>query len=325
MGDYGYGYGWGNGYRHGWGNGYGRAALLLIGCSLLTTACELQEVTLAESDDVVVAEVVLRAGVLPQHAWLHRTFGTGLLTVPGARIEVTNDAGRTMTFDPRAATACVDISGGDSEAGRMGSCYVAGQASSFIPWPGERYTLRITLADGGVLTGETTIPQPLELTHPAQPNCYLEPDTQLEITWRPTPGAWVYIAETDLVGIGAALRQRGIELARERIRLLGLSISREDTTIVFPAGFGLFDRADPAVAQALMAIQGGLPPGVIAHVSIAAADRNYVNWVRGGQFNPSGAINVASIRGDGTGVFGSIVPVRRDIETRRREGLPDCR
>ena len=42
-------------------------------------------------------------------------------------------------------------------------------------------------------------------------------------------------------------------------------------------------------------------------MSIAAADRNYVNWVRGGNFNPSGQVRVPSVRGDGTGVFAATV------------------
>jgi hypothetical protein len=301
-----------------------RACVVVVAC--LTGACELQEVTLADSRDLVVAEVVLRARVLPQHAWLHRTFATGSLAVPGALVEVTNDAGHTLTYEPAAATACLDIEGADTTAARLGSCYRAEPPSSFVPpQPGEHYRLRITLADGGVLTGETTMPQPLELLRPPTPDCYLEPDTTLEFVWRPTSGAWVYIAETELVGIGAALRARGVEFSGDRIRLLGLSIGREDTTIVFPTEFGLFDRGDPEVADALVAIQSGLPPGVVAHVHIAAADRNYVNWVRGGQFNPSGAINVASIQGDGTGVFGSIVPVQRNVETHARDGLAACR
>ena len=40
---------------------------------------------------------------------------------------------------------------------------------------------------------------------------------------------------------------------------------------------------------------------------ISATDRNYVNWVRGGNFNPSGQVRVPTIRGDGTGVFASTV------------------
>jgi hypothetical protein len=40
---------------------------------------------------------------------------------------------------------------------------------------------------------------------------------------------------------------------------------------------------------------------------ISATDRNYVNWVRGGNFNPSGVVRVPSVGGDGIGVFASTV------------------
>ena len=88
--------------------------------------------------------------------------------------------------------------------------------------------------------------------------------------------------------------------------LLGLSITANDTTIVFPAEFGVFDRfdLDQDIATAL---QEGLPAGTVAPVTIAATDRNYVNWARGGNFNPSGQVRVPSIQGDGTGVFGTFV------------------
>jgi hypothetical protein len=62
---------------------------------------------------------------------------------------------------------------------------------------------------------------------------------------------------------------------------------------------------------------------VIADVTIAAADRNYVNWERGGNFNPSGLIRVASIRGDGTGTFGSMVTHRVVIHV-GPSTLPGC-
>ena len=47
---------------------------------------------------------------------------------------------------------------------------------------------------------------------------------------------------------------------------------------------------------------------------IAAADRNYVNWVRRGAFNPSGIVRVPSLHGDGTGVFGSVVRKRFTVD-----------
>lgn len=97
--------------------------------------------------------------------------------------------------------------------------------------------------------------------------------------------------------------------------LFGLSISNQDTTVLFPSEFGLFQRFDEGLTAALIAIQTGLPPGVVADVTVAAADRNYVNWERGGNFNPSGLIRVASIRGAGTGTFGSLVPRRFVVRT----------
>ena len=71
----------------------------------------------------------------------------------------------------------------------------------------------------------------------------------------------------------------------------------------------MFDRFDDDLTEALAFLQQGLPEGIaLTEVVIAAADRNYVNWERGGNFNPSGTIRVPSVHGQGTGVFGSIVP-----------------
>ncbi|NIR36178.1 MAG: hypothetical protein GWN02_08535, partial [Gemmatimonadetes bacterium] len=88
--------------------------------------------------------------------------------------------------------------------------------------------------------------------------------------------------------------------------LLGLSVSVADTTITFPSEFGVFNRLDLDQDVAVR-LQRGLPAGVSAEVTITAVDRNYVNWARGGSFNPSGQVRVPSLRGDGTGVFGSTV------------------
>ena len=112
--------------------------------------------------------------------------------------------------------------------------------------------------------------------------------------------------ETVIVGIKDGLAPLGIDVESDTLELLGLSISASDTTIVFPGEFGIFSRfeLDQDLATSL---QDGLPPGTRAPVMISATDRNYVNWVRGGNFNPSGQVRVPSIRGDGTGVFASTV------------------
>ena len=86
--------------------------------------------------------------------------------------------------------------------------------------------------------------------------------------------------------------------------LFGLAIAARDTTIVFPGEFGVFSRADLDFEVSTL-LQKGLPAGVGATVSVGAVDRNWVNWARGGNFNPSGVVRVPSVRGDGTGVFGA--------------------
>jgi hypothetical protein len=144
--------------------------------------------------------------------------------------------------------------------------------------------------------------------------------SNLDVVWRASPSAWVYAAEASLGGIQRALGPHGLTVDRDPLRLFGLSISSADTTLAFPREFGLFDRFDDDLTEALAFMQGGLPAGVNTNIVIAAADRNYVNWERGGNFNPSGQVRVPSIRGDGSGVFGSLVPknirVRTDVTNR---------
>jgi hypothetical protein len=60
-------------------------------------------------------------------------------------------------------------------------------------------------------------------------------------------------------------------------------------------------------------------------LTVAAVDRNYVNGVRGGSFNPSGRVRVSSVTGDGEGVFGSLVPLTLEVEVLRGPSrLPAC-
>lgn len=148
------------------------------------------------------------------------------------------------------------------------------------------------------------MPGPFQIRRPASRMCELAAETELELVWSEAPGAWAYVSETLIRGLRAPLADRGIELETDPLPLLGLSLSASDTTIVFPSEFGLLDRVDTE-SEVLVALQGGLPPGTSARVWVAAVDRNYVNWLRGGNFNPSGQVRVGSLEGDGTGFFGS--------------------
>ena len=175
------------------------------------------------------------------------------------------------------------------------------------------------------MTGTTRVPGNFSFRRPATTTCSLAADTKLDLGWSPSENAWVYVAETELSGIQQALARRDIFVRDEPLRLLGLAISRADTALVFPTEFGIFERGDDETGPVLAAIQNGLPSGVSARIQLAAADRNYVNWARGGNFNPSGQVRVASLRGDGTGVFGAAV-VRNFsvIASSTPVGEPDC-
>ena len=301
-----------------------RALLRVVSsCAVLLSACELQEVALAEGDDIVVVEVILRADEPVQLAFLHRTRGTDSATVPGAVIEVRDAQGGRLTFGPVSETQCLDFEN-ERPGQSLGSCYRSNPSGLAIR-PGSTFTLRVLLPDGGVITGETTVPGAFQLSRPSSNPCRLNAETSLEFTWTRSDGAWAYLAETRLAGLRDALRRRNIPIGGNGpVRLIGLSVSNEDTTLVFPGEFGLFDRADPDLTDALVAIQNGLPPDVFGAIVVAATDRNYVNWVRGGNFNPSGQVHVASLRGDGTGVFGSLVPRTQNLSTSATDTSPAC-
>jgi hypothetical protein len=300
-----------------------RAAILLAWLPLLA-ACELREITLATPDDVVIAEVVLRAASSLQTAYLHRTSSDrGTARVFGAHVEVTeHGTGRSFVLMAEADSLCLEPAPEPGDQS-VGTCYAANASVQ----PGLRYDLRIQLDGGGVLTGTTVVPGSFSMLTPAEAACALPPDSQFELRWTRSEGASVYLTEARLWGLRQALRGRGLDVpGTAPVELLGLSITAEDTTLVFPAELGLFDRFEEDLHPILVALQGGVPPGVATELTIAAADRNYVNWVRGGTFNPSGAVRVSSLRGDGAGMFGALVTRSLEIRTGMPgQQLPPCR
>jgi hypothetical protein len=116
----------------------------------------------------------------------------------------------------------------------------------------------------------------------------------------------VYLVSMEVRGLRAALEGSGIEDVPDPLELLGISISERDTTMLVPANVGLFERVRYD-AELMRLLQLGFPPGVVVQLTVLSADRNFVNGVRGGAFNPSGSVRVSSVVGDGAGVFGSVV------------------
>jgi hypothetical protein len=303
-----------------------RKLLLLLVAGLAAGGCELREITVALPQDIVVAEVVLQAGERVQTAYLHRSLSQrGAARVLDADVTVHDvESDRIIRFFADADSLCLrPTPPGGLPA--TGTCYVA-RGSVDMVRPGALYTLRVEVPDRPALTGSTRVPAGFDITVPAVPACRLPPRATLELAWTVSEGAWVYVAQARFEGLVRALRTEGVPLPadlEDPIDLLGLAITSTDTTMLLPTGFGLFDRGDVALHALLLAIRDGLPAGVTVTVAVAAADRNYVNWVRGGSFNPSGTVRIPSVTGGGTGVFGSLVTRRRQLST-DDQVVPSC-
>ena len=304
----------------------GAAAL----AALALGGCELREVSLTEPEHTIVVEAYVRVGEtafgFPRNratVLLHETLASDGSTgaVPGADVVIrrTTD-GLSLAMQETALGDCATAVPAN---GAAGTCYLPGSGVLLSRLrPGDPLELRIELAGGGVLLSETVVPGSFQL-HDVISNgsCDLTPGRLSEITWSPSAGAWAYISDTYLQGLGPIF---GSAVVDDPLYLLGLSVSARDTTIVFPSEFGLFTRGE-VDREVSLALQSGLPPGTSATVSVAAVDRNWVNWARGGSFNPSGLVRVPSVRGLGTGVFAAGVRHTFIVQAREPSGsLPAC-
>jgi hypothetical protein len=280
-------------------------ALLVAGLVLAAVACELTSVDLTDTVDVVIAEVYLRPGEDTHQAFLYRTFPAdgGSLRVDGATIVVRGARGEMLEFAPASRDdSCAEYD--FAAAGDGGSCYIAMDPDGRVQ-AGRAYELEITLPDGRRLEGRTAVPAAFRIVRPASSGCVLE-SMALELIWTRSEGSWAYQADARFADLAAGLAARGVPDPPDTLRLLGLSIGASDTTMTFPRDFGVFDRFE-LDRELLLALQQGLPEGARAEIVVAAVDRNYVNWARGGNFNPSGQVRVPSVTGDGTGVFAGLV------------------
>lgn len=287
--------------------------MLLTVAVVALAGCELQEITFAPTTDAVIAEVILQAGSRQQTAYLHRTSTRERdARVFGARVQI-HDEQRGTHIELLAAPDSLCLTPvPPGPLSSLGTCYAATVPADAVR-PGATYALLVELPDRDSLRARTTVPGDFRITSPGLAECRLAPGRTLTMAWTESQGAWVYLTQARFTGLAAALRAVGVEVPAavpEPLNLIGLAIGATDTTVAFPGGFGVFDRADEALAPVLLAIRDGLPRGVRTEVAVAAADRNYVNWVRGGTFNPSGTVRVPSVSGGGSGVFGSVV-VRR--------------
>lgn len=298
---------------------------LWVVAALLPLACELEEVSLTEPENVLVAEVYMKVGDGTDEisAFLHWTLGgegASDLDESNVRLERSDGSGVSLFRTEKAeclAPEGVTVIGG--------ACFLPPPMTDGVFRPGDRVTIEITTSDGKSLRGGMVLPGDFALGHPVVESvCALPPGIPLEFLWSRSEGAWAYTGEALIWGLRDALAPEGIELEDDSVTLVGISISETDTTMVFPQEFGVFDRFDLDRELAL-ALQEGFPLGAEADVVIAALERNYVNWVRGGSFNPSGLVRVPSLRGDGVGVLGGVVrKIVRVVGANPGAGIPSC-
>ena len=298
-----------------------------LAATCLTAGCELQEVTVVDFEDVVVAEVYVTLREPPEAntvmAFLHGASAGGQpdsRVFDDAVVRVTRTDGLVLSLEVVPIDACLE----SQPEAATGTCFAADSVLAAQLQPGDALDLDLTLGAGaGTALGALVLPADFALSGLGG-QCRLPPDTLLEVSWSSSEGAWAYINETLIEGLGAALAVEGIE-AEDPLFLLGLSISASDTAVVFPSEFGVFDRFDLDQDLAVR-LQRGLPDQTSATVSIAAVERNHVNWVRGGNFNPSGLVRVSSLRGAALGVFGGAAVRAFEVISAAAPvtGVPDC-
>lgn len=312
-----------------WRKRLGGYRCLLALLSWAAGGCTLGEVTATEGGDVLVVESHLEAGGARQAVLLHRSLQGELVRgEPGAIVTITGPDGDVIPLGQLPLEFCAGAVSPEltDSLAVAATCYATDFVDRGRVRPGETYELEVVTRGGERVRGRTTVPGQFAFrAPPAQGEfsaCTLPQGTNLPLVWTRAKGAWSYLATMEVMGLRAALEGTGIE-APERLELTGLAISESDTTLVIPADFGLFELGNVAT-ELLVYLQQGFPPGVSVRLRLAALDRNYVNAIRGGSFNPSGPIRLSTVVGDGVGVFGSYVAHDLFIVIESTSPLPDC-
>ncbi|HEY0023952.1 MAG TPA: DUF4249 family protein [Longimicrobium sp.] len=304
-------------------------------CVLALTGCTIADVTTPPGQDRLVVQGVLRTDRTLQALILYRSVAASEAPPErGAQVVVTRDDGARFVFNEVSNAACIpDVP--SNPGGTLGTCYATPAPLGFWVLPGRTYDLEVTTTRGEVARGRTQVPGAFSLVGlpfdarerangvPGE-QCRLPSGTVVPVTWTRSSGAWGYISPLLIFGLSAHAQSGGFTPPADPLELVGVSVSSSDTTTLLPDEFGVFDRFN-LDQDLLRFLQGGLPNGLNLVLTISAADRNYINGVRGGSFNPSGQVRVSSVVGDGVGVFGSLVPLTARMTVGGSAAVPLCK
>ena len=189
-------------------------SLIVLGVS----GCELQEITLVDFVDVLVAEVFVTLAEDSEdnvvRAFLHGTPAgaeSGSQTFDDARVTVTRADGLTLSLVVNRNEECLR----DHPKDATGTCFLAEAALASSLQTGDALELEIVLGDGRTLFGATRIPGSFQIDglDPSglDPSCRIEPDELMTIRWSRSAGAWAYVNETSIRGLADALGPDGID------------------------------------------------------------------------------------------------------------------
>ena len=273
-----------------------------------------------------MAEAYIRVGDGTDQVtvFLHWTVGTGKLEdLRAADVLVFPEDAEPIPLLEGLSGICVRVDDAVDVRGCLFCARPRMWTVSFSPGPGPRS--RSGLPDGRELKGGTLIPNDIQLIQPAAPR-FLRPSTgppcrvQLESVSR---GMGLLMPKQRSRGSGRPWLPRASKWKKILSHFWGWPSPRPTPPSLSPGSLG-FSTGSSLQQEVAVALQQGLPEGSYAVVAVAALDRNYVNWVRGGTFNPSGAVRISSLRGDGIGVLASAV--RRSIQVVGivGPGIPSC-
>lgn len=297
-----------------------------MACAL--AACDLDEVTIPTGGDMLVVEAVIRAREPVQRVLLHRTLdGSMIRGEPDAEVIVVSASGDTLAFASRPLADCIasDTVPRNTEA----SCYLAVDVPTDWIEPGNEYELHVRTSGGEHLFGRTHVPDDFAMVGLPQDEpdrrsyrCTLPPQQNVVLRWTESPTAAAYLSQLEITGLRDVLADTDIGDIPEPLTLTAFAVTSADTTIQLPSAYGVEERFD-LDQDLLRLIQAGFPAGVQLAVVVAAGDKNLADAYRE-ELGLTGTVRGASVAGDGTGIFGSMVPLRLDIDVADTGAAESC-
>lgn len=279
------------------------ARLLACTMSVLLAGCIFDTITLPPGADRVAVHGVLNPGVTDQVILVERAL-TGRTLLPRAPFDsidpIVSDGGTPISN----ARVVVQNSRGDSVVlreersvradGRGTGVYrfvnLEGVAdpTDFYPRlpvePGEQYQLRVTTADGALITGRTTVPSAIGRIASTVPRQFVRDRDSMFVGWPAISKAARY--EVRIESVNGPFRTFVDSLEY----LLAGSLTHTDVS------------GRPRVFW----------PGVRQLVTVSAVDSNYHDYYRGGS-DEFGARGLITHLDGGVGVFGSMSRIRERI------------